>query len=111
MERLTAAREYDSERLYRDALSQSASLPARVAALADVRSAEGYMAEVASEPDGGLLLMKHHCPIRAAARQCQDVCRSELDIFRRVPGPDCSVSRSEHLLSGARRCVYRIQAI
>lgn len=144
LERLLAAREHDSERLYEAALADMgrlvgpavlidsagavgaaapagpagiagiaapAGLAERVGALAGARSAEGYMAEVTSEPDGSLLLIEHHCPICAAARHCQDFCRSELDIFQRVLGPECSVSRSEHLLSGARRCVYRIRPV
>ncbi|HEX8405442.1 MAG TPA: hypothetical protein VF670_12545, partial [Duganella sp.] len=44
----------------------------------------------------------------AAARKCQQFCRSELDLFQRVLGADCTVGRVEHMLDGARRCVYVI---
>ncbi|HAT30439.1 MAG TPA: MarR family transcriptional regulator, partial [Janthinobacterium sp.] len=75
------------------------------------RDAEGYMAESEPQADGSVLLIENHCPICAAARECQNFCRSELAIFQRVLGQDCSVERSEHLLAGARRCVYRIRPL
>lgn len=108
MEQLIVAREAASEAAYRAAVDAQAPLAERVAALARVRDVEGYMAEVATAPDGALLLVENHCPICAAARACQQFCRSELDVFQRVLGPDCSVQRSEHQLAGARRCAYRI---
>jgi len=92
---------------YRARIPASAPLGARVRALAKVRTAEGYMAEV--RPDGrGFLFIENHCPICAAATACQGFCATELDLFRSVLGKDVSVERAEHLLSGDRRCVYRI---
>lgn len=108
MERLIVSRETASEAFYRDTIGTAGALPDRVAALAQARDVEGYMAEVAAQPDGSLLLVENHCPICAAARACQDFCRSELDVFQRVLGPGCSVERTEHQLAGARRCAYRI---
>jgi predicted ArsR family transcriptional regulator len=58
-----------------------------------------------------VLLVENHCPICAAARACQNFCRSELDVFRRVLGPDVQVERVEHQLAGARRCAYRIVSL
>lgn len=84
-----------------------APLPERVAALARMRSAEGYMAEVV-ETDQGVELIEHHCPICEAAAACQNFCRSELEIFRAVLGPDVSVERTRHLLSGSERCAYLV---
>ena len=112
LEQLISARELDSERQYRARLgAQTADWPARAAALASLRSAEGYMAEVEQQDDGSLLLIENHCPICAAATSCQSFCRSELDIFRRVLGEGVAVERAEHLLAGARRCVYRITPV
>lgn len=112
LEQLIAAREVDSERQYNERLgAQTADWPARAAALAGLRSAEGYMAEVEQQDDGSLLLIENHCPICAAATSCQSFCRSELDIFRRVLGEGVAVERAEHLLAGARRCVYRITPV
>ena len=111
LDKLIAAREAVSEQQYRQHLQNANALPERVAALVQARSSEGYMAEVETRDDGSLLLVENHCPICAAARQCQQFCRSELDLFQRVLGPDCSVGRVEHMLNGARRCVYVIKPI
>ncbi|MEV4781967.1 helix-turn-helix transcriptional regulator [Burkholderia sp. LMU1-1-1.1] len=111
LDKLIAAREAVSEQQYRVHLRNAGALPERVAALVQARSSEGYMAEVETRDDGNLLLVENHCPICAAARQCQQFCRSELDLFQRVLGPDCSVGRVEHMLNGARRCVYVIKPI
>jgi len=111
MDQLITAREVASEALYREAVDDSAALPERVSALALARDVEGYMAEVEPQDDGSLLLVENHCPICAAARECQQFCRSELDVFQRVLGPDCHVERAEHILAGARRCAYRIKPV
>lgn len=111
LDKLIAAREAVSERQYRAHLRNADALPDRVAALVQARTSEGYMAEVETRDDGSLLLVENHCPICAAARQCQQFCRSELDLFQRVLGPDCSVGRVEHMLNGARRCVYVIKPV
>ncbi|MES3022884.1 MAG: metalloregulator ArsR/SmtB family transcription factor [Pseudomonadota bacterium] len=111
LERLIGAREKAIEANYRMQVEDAEGLPARAAALARARDAEGYMAEVQAQEDGSVLLIENHCPICAAARECQSFCRSELDIFQRVMGEGCSVERSEHLLGGARRCVYIMRTI
>jgi predicted ArsR family transcriptional regulator len=84
----------------------------RVAVLADQRSRQGYMAEVIDEGDKGddLLLVEHHCPVCAAATECQELCRNELELFRAAIGESADVERAQHLLSGDERCVYRIRA-
>ena len=86
------------------------SIAERAGALARMRTAEGYMAEVTGEPDD-LLLIEHHCPICEAAEACAGFCRAELGVFRAVLGDGVSVERTEHLLSGSARCAYRIRPI
>lgn len=81
---------------------------ARVAMLAQQRSRQGYMAEVIDDGDE-LLLVEHHCPVCAAATECQGLCRNELELFRRAIGDKATVERTQHLLSGDERCVYRIR--
>lgn len=83
-------------------------LAGRVAALADQRTRQGYMAEVASDGDA-LVLTEHHCPVCAAATECQRLCRNELELFRAAIGDGAEVERTDHLLSGDQRCVYRIR--
>ena len=82
-------------------------LKKRLAELARVRTEEGYMAEVRQE-DGGFLLVENHCPICAAANACQGFCSTELDLFRSVLGAGVEVERVEHIVSGDRRCAYRV---
>jgi len=108
--RIVEVRARDQVNLYRRGLPPpSASLKARVTALAEQRTAEGYMAEVVREKPGVYLLIEHHCPICAAARTCTGICTAELSVFRRVLGAGVRVERTEHLLSEGARCVYRVQ--
>lgn len=100
-------REKESLTEYVSALASCKSLGARVKKLAEIRSREGYMAEAVQEKRGVWLLLENHCPICAAARECQGFCRSELEIFRQCL-PTAKVERCEYLLDGARRCAYRI---
>ncbi|HTL84720.1 MAG TPA: metalloregulator ArsR/SmtB family transcription factor [Acidimicrobiia bacterium] len=94
---------------YARAVPKKGSLRARAEALARVRTEEGYLAEVVNDPDGrGVLLVEHHCPICTAASACAGLCVSELELFREVMGPGVKVERTQHLLSGDRRCAYRM---
>lgn len=94
---------------YRRRIPVDAPLPRRLAALAAVRRDEGYMAEWSREKDGSYLFVESHCPICAAARACRGLCRGELELFRKLLGPEASVQRAEYLLEGGRRCVYRVE--
>ena len=84
------------------------SLRQKLTALAEIRSREGYMADVTADTPGSFLFVENHCPICAAAAACQGLCRSELAIFRAVLGDGVTVERTDHILAGARRCAYRI---
>ena len=94
---------------YSAGLDSAPNLGDRVQRLADVRSEEGYIAEVRADGDD-LLLIEHHCPIRDAAVACGALCGAELDVFQRVLGPHVTVTRTQHVLAGARRCAYRVAA-
>ena len=113
MEKLLAARTAEQIATYGSRVKPTAPLKSRLEALARIRTEEGYMAavEAGSGGDGGdgFLLVENHCPICAAARTCQGLCASELEVFRRVLGPDVTVERSDHILAGARRCAYRVK--
>lgn len=108
LDQLISAREQENLLLYRARLAGAIGLAARVLALAQLRAEEGYMAR--AEPDGeAWLLIEDHCPICAAANACQGFCRSELALFQACLGEAVLVQRTEHQLSGARRCVYRVE--
>jgi len=102
-----SAREQTSS--YGDLLSKpGTSLAGKIKALARQRTAEGYMAEAVPEKRGAYLLIEHHCPICEAARSCTGLCDSELEVFQKSLGEGVRVERTQHLLSGGARCVYRI---
>jgi predicted ArsR family transcriptional regulator len=108
LDRLIGERESQTLGRYRDAMIELHDPESRVERLAQLRSAEGYMAEWSRDGHGGWLLVENHCPICAAARSCQDFCRSELEVFRAALGAGVEIERAEHMLSGSRRCAYRI---
>lgn len=109
LERVIAARAEAQRRAYAGRIPGAASsVDDKVAALAQARREEGYMAAWSREGDGSWLLVENHCPICAAASVCQGFCRDELALFREVLGPGVVVEREDHLLAGARRCAYRI---
>ena len=107
IDRLIGHRDAEARNGYSTALRGARTVGERVSRLAALRTREGYMAEAQRDSDGWLLI-ENHCPICAAATACQGFCRSELDVFRSVLGNDVEVERTEHLLTGARRCAYRI---
>ncbi|WP_346894246.1 metalloregulator ArsR/SmtB family transcription factor [uncultured Roseibium sp.] len=109
VDRLIAHRQEAAHQAYSKELERATSLGQRLEILAELRSREGYMASVEEEDEGGYLLIENHCSICAAATACQGFCHSEMLLFQELLGPDVTLTRAEHLLSGGRRCVYRIQ--
>ncbi|MGL5806300.1 MAG: helix-turn-helix transcriptional regulator [Xenococcaceae cyanobacterium] len=93
---------------YEKEISSRKSLEKRLETLVKIRTDEGYMAEVESLDDGSFLLIENHCPICTAAKACTRLCARELEVFQTVLGKDVAIERSEHILSGSRRCVYRV---
>jgi predicted ArsR family transcriptional regulator len=108
LDRLIDARAAEALSAYTTAVAGAADLGERVARLTAIRSREGYMAECQADGEA-YLLIENHCPICSAATECQGFCRSELELFAQVLGADVSVERTEHIIAGSRRCVYRIE--
>ena len=109
VEKLMAARSAQQVADYAARIDEKKPLAKRLAALAQLRTEEGYMAAVEPAEDGGFLLVENHCPICSAAAACSGLCQAELEVFRRVLGPEVQVERSDHILAGARRCAYRVR--
>ena len=110
MNRVLASRCARQQAEYAKRIRAADPLEKRLKDLAQVRTEEGYMAEVREEEEGGgFLLVENHCPICAAANACQGFCSTELDLFRTVLGPSVEVERVEHIVSGDQRCAYRVQ--
>ena len=91
---IISARESETLHCYTRATSKVKTLKAKLKVLAEIRTQEGYMAE-----------------LLPAAKECQQFCRSELAIFQKSLGESCVVERTEHLQSGARRCVYWVKSV
>ncbi|MDB5525371.1 MAG: MarR family transcriptional regulator [Rhizobium sp.] len=108
LDALITTRENETMETYGNAMRQIPELADRVAILAELRTEEGYMAEVQEGENGDLMLVENHCPICAAATECQGFCRAELQIFRSLLGPQATVERTDHIVQGSRRCAYRI---
>lgn len=107
-DRLLEIRTRQQLEAYSQQIKGKRSLKQRLQKLVEIRTHEGYMAEVQSQPDGSFLLVENHCPICAAAAACTGLCGQELEIFQSILGNGVTIQRVEHILAGARRCTYRI---
>jgi predicted ArsR family transcriptional regulator len=87
-------------------LTDGATLPDRVRALAAIQDEAGYLADAIEGPDGELRLREHNCAIHDVARAVPAACQAELDLFRSVLG--AKVERETHIACGDRSCTYRI---
>jgi predicted ArsR family transcriptional regulator len=108
LEQLLAIRTRQQIATYRQQMAGHDTLSQRLAALAAVRTAEGYMANVQPQADGSFLLCENHCPICVAAAACTRLCGQELAVFQAVLGADVNIERTEHIVAGDRRCAYRV---
>ena len=107
IDKLIEHREQVSLLAYDSVMSSHQDLKGKLMALASIRSEEGYMATVVEE-DGFYWLLENHCSICAAASQCVDFCRSELQLFKTLLQDLATISREEHIIAGARRCAYKV---
>jgi predicted ArsR family transcriptional regulator len=107
LEQLLTVRTRHQIDAYQAVISDQASLKQKLEALASLRSEEGYMAEIQALDDS-FLFIENHCPICAAATACTGLCAKELEVFQSVLGEDAVVKRTEHIISGQRRCVYQV---
>lgn len=114
LEQLIGDRSHRQVETYRAKLAELMPLAdwrQKVEGIAQLRTQEGYMAEVIEQADGTLLLIENHCPICIAAHHCPQLCGAELDTFQAICGPAVTVERVEHILSGDRRCAYQIRPV
>ncbi|EDP57502.1 metalloregulator ArsR/SmtB family transcription factor [Vibrio sp. AND4] len=109
LEKVTSEREKLTLHSYQEQLAKCDSLQSKLEALVTLREQEGYMAEL-EQDQHGFILIENHCPICKAATRCPSLCQSELNVFQSLLGSDTKIERTEHIISGQRRCVYRIQA-
>ena len=109
LSRLIESRSQNQLEQYRERLKPTDSLAQKLQTIADIRTDEGYMAEIQPQGNGSYLLIENHCPICAAAQTCRKFCTAEQLLFQRLLGPEATVQRSEYILDGDRRCVYEVR--
>jgi predicted ArsR family transcriptional regulator len=107
LSQLINQREKESFTLYNTVLKTHTTLKNKLQALATLRCDEGYMATI-TEENGIYWLLENHCSICAAASQCLNFCRSELQLFQSLFENMASITREEHIMQGARRCAYKV---
>lgn len=107
LDQVLGARAAEQHRRYSQELRGMKGLSDQLDRLAELRSEEGYMATV-EEINGKLALVENHCPICIAAKECLKLCSGELELFQKALGDGVQIERTEHIASGARRCVYTI---
>jgi predicted ArsR family transcriptional regulator len=111
IDKLLQARLRDLLRRYKERLKGARSWARKLKILAEIRESEGYLCDSepapTSEAKGGLRLVEHHCPLADLARQHPEVCKYELELFRRVLG-EPELRRIDHMGSGGHACVYEL---
>ena len=85
---------------------QGKQLRERVAELAVIQNAGGYMVEVEDGEGVEFVLHEYNCPIAQVASRYQQACQCELALFRELLGT--KVERTECLAKGGGKCTYRI---
>lgn len=84
------------------------SLAERVAGLADILDAEGYLAEWEQLDADTFRLSEHNCAVHEVAAAFRAACSSELRFLQAVLA-DADVVRENHIVGGDLRCSYLIR--
>ncbi|HLF06757.1 MAG TPA: metalloregulator ArsR/SmtB family transcription factor [Thermoplasmata archaeon] len=79
----------------------------KVAALADLREKDGYMAELHKSGKGGFELLEHNCPVLAIAEKYWEACKVETELFRNVL--DADVEATHRVVAGSHVCRFMIK--
>ncbi|RUS48676.1 metalloregulator ArsR/SmtB family transcription factor [Cohnella sp. AR92] len=95
------------EAKYKDRM-ENKGLEEKVAELAGIQNAGGYMAEWEAAGDGSYRLHEYNCPIAQVANRYREACRCEKRLFGDLL--DADVERTECLADGGMRCTYLIRA-
>jgi predicted ArsR family transcriptional regulator len=86
---------------------ENKELAERVAELAEIQNANGYMVQWEQDGQGRYVINEHNCPISQVANQFNHACQCELNMFKQLL--DADVERTECLAKGGMKCVYIIQ--
>jgi DeoR family transcriptional regulator, suf operon transcriptional repressor len=81
----------------------------KVAVLADLPDAEGYLADAEQGAPGRYRILLHSCAIWSVATRYGQACATELEFLRDLI-PEATIERVTHKTAGAHTCVYEINA-
>ncbi|MBV6714785.1 helix-turn-helix transcriptional regulator [Paenibacillus chitinolyticus] len=109
LDKLLAVRNKKLQEQYLQYIGGASGVREKLDKLAEIRTREGYMAEVKDQGDGSFLFIEKHCPICEAAVACTGLCKNELHLFHTILGKHVLVERLEYILAGGRNCVYRVR--
>ena len=84
------------------------SIDEKVAALAEILDAEGYMAELDKLPDDNYRVTLCNCAIWPVASRYGAACSTELEFLQAVL-PEADVERVEHKVAGGYVCGYALR--
>lgn len=104
--KLFSGRRGKLEARYRERMANK-SLEERVAELASIQNASGYMADWEKDENGGYKLHERNCPISQVANRYRQACHCEQELFGVLLGAD--VERTECLADNGLRCTYAIR--
>ncbi len=109
LDKLLDVRNKNMQEQYLQHLGDTSDIREKLEKLAEIRTIEGYMAEVKTQDDGSFLLIEKHCPICEAAAVCTGLCKNELHLFQTVLGNNVHIERGEYILAGGRNCIYTVR--
>lgn len=107
LQKLIDKRESKTLTRYKRAIDPLATLEEKLNKLIELREEEGYLVLLEKE-DETYILYENHCPICCAARRCPELCTSEQNIFTALIKDLATITREENIVSGQRRCAYKI---
>lgn len=107
LQKLIDWRESKTLARYKKVIDPLQTLQDKLKKLIELREQEGYLV-LLDEEDGAYILYENHCPICCAARRCPELCTSEKNIFTALISDLATITREENIISGQRRCAYKI---
>lgn len=107
IEKFFAARGEKFVEKYGPEVTQGKTLEERVARLAEIQQANGYLAGWDRAEDDTLVLKEFNCPVHQVSRKYPEACHHELEFFKSVLGTS-QVERVECIAKGGSCCRYVI---
>ncbi len=83
---------------------ESLPLAERATRLAQLLSAQGYMAEAVSTDAGITTITEHNCAVREVAQRFPEVCAAEVEFLEEFLGT--KVERQQHMMDGCSACEF-----